>query len=168
MEIINLNPAVTHVSDEMIHEITAIYDAARAFMRRSGNTRQWSGSYPSAESLRQDMAEGNSYAVCVNRKPVATFYFKTAEDPTYAKIYDGAWLNDAPYGVIHRVASDGTHKGVMKLILDFCLTKIDNIRIDTHRDNAVMRNALISYGFSYCGIIHLANGDERLAYHMAK
>ena len=38
------------------------------------------------------------------------------------------------------------------------------IRIDTHRDNKIMQHNLLKYGFTYCGIIYLANGDERLAY----
>jgi hypothetical protein len=29
------------------------------------------------------------------------------KDPTYAVIENGNWLNDEPYGVIHRIASNG-------------------------------------------------------------
>ena len=36
--------------------------------------------------------------------------------------------------------------------------------IDTHKDNAIMQHNIVKHGFSYCGIIHLASGDERLAY----
>ena len=39
-----------------------------------------------------------------------------------------------------------------------------NLRVDTHRDNRVMQHLLLQHGFTYCGIIHLASGDERLAY----
>lgn len=28
-----------------------------------------------------------------------------------------------------------------------------------------MRHLLEKHGFHYCGIIHVANGDERLAFH---
>ena len=38
------------------------------------------------------------------------------------------------------------------------------IRIDTYRDNQIMQHVIKKYGFGYCGIIFLANGDERLAY----
>ena len=38
-----------------IPEILRIYDAARAFMRRSGNLTQWSGGYPSEEIVRTDI-----------------------------------------------------------------------------------------------------------------
>ena len=36
----------------------------------------------------------------------------------------------------------------------FALAQYDSIRIDTHRDNSVMRNALLREGYRYCGIIH--------------
>ena len=39
-----------------------------------------------------------------------------------------------------------------------------NIRIDTHLDNRIMQHVIKKYGFTYCGIIYLASGDERLAY----
>ncbi len=42
-----------------------------------------------------------------------------------------------------------------------------HIRIDTHRDNKIMQNALHKKGFSYCGIIHCWNGSERLAYQFS-
>ncbi len=35
---------------------------------------------------------------------------------------------------------------------------------DTHRDNHIMQHNILKHGFQYCGVILLANGDERLAY----
>ena len=55
----------------------------------------------------------------------------------------------------------------MDAVLNFCYRHCDNIRIDTHRDNTIMRHCLLKAGFAYCGIIYLANGDERLAFHRA-
>lgn len=52
----------------------------------------------------------------------------------------------------------------MSDILDYCFALCSNIRIDTHRDNKIMQHNLSKHGFTYCGIIYLANGDERLAY----
>lgn len=48
----------------------------------------------------------------------------------------------------------------------FALAQYDSIRIDTHKDNVVMRNALLREGYLYCGIIHCWNGSERLAYQL--
>ena len=54
----------------------------------------------------------------------------------------------------------------MREVLRFAFTMTDNIRIDTHRDNQTMRRLLARYGFIECGIIYLANGDERLAFQL--
>ena len=48
--------------------------------------------------------------------------------------------------------------------MDSCSSRDTNIRIDTHRDNRIMQHNIEKHGFTYCGIIYLANGDERLAY----
>ena len=99
---------------------------------------------------------------------IATFVLRGGVDPTYDVIYEGRWLNDAPYATIHRIASDGTRKGILHLAMQFALLDYRNIRIDTHRDNQVMRNAIAKEGFVYCGIIHCWNGDERVAYQFRK
>ena len=48
--------------------------------------------------------------------------------------------------------------------MDFCFSHDTNIRIDTHRDNKIMQHNILKHGFTYCGIIYLTSGDERLAY----
>ncbi|AKK11999.1 GNAT family N-acetyltransferase [Corynebacterium uterequi] len=141
-----------------------IYATARDFMARAGNPTQWAGGYPSEQLLRQDIAAGDSFLVRDDDGVVrATFMFHVGEDPTYTRI-DGAWPNDAPYGTIHRVASDGSVRGVVATIVEHCARQIPNLRADTHRDNAPMQRALAATGFELCGIITLPDGSERLAY----
>ena len=41
-----------------------------------------------------------------------------------------------------------------------------SIRIDTHRDNCIMKHILTKYGFTECGVIYLESGDPRDAYHL--
>lgn len=136
-------------------------------MRQNGNLHQWTGGYPSREILEADIAADSSF-VCLDdtQAIVGTFCFRygIASEPTYATIYGGAWLNDKPYGVIHRIASAGKVGGIFAACLAWCRGYVDNIRIDTHRDNRVMQELLIRHGFSRCGIIYLANGDERIAF----
>ncbi len=48
--------------------------------------------------------------------------------------------------------------------MDFCFTHDANIRIDTHKDNLIMQHNIAKHDFTYCGIIYLPSGDERLAY----
>ena len=142
-------------------------EEAKMIMRSSGNMKQWGAGYPSAEVFLSDIERNASYLVIdeESRQAVATFAFIPGPDPTYARIFDGQWLDDeSPYYVIHRIASLATEKGIMKTILDYAFSQTDNIRIDTHRDNVIMRHLMQKHGFSYCGIIYLANGDERLAF----
>ena len=49
-------------------------------------------------------------------------------------------------------------------VMDFCFSHDTNIRIDTHRDNKIMQHNILKHGFTFCGIIYLLSGDERLAY----
>ncbi len=146
--------------------VMTIYSDARTFMRASGNLTQWAGGYPSEEIVRRDMEKGALYVCEEDGALLGVFYFAEENDPTYAVIYEGAWQNDKPYAVIHRIAVSGdSHgKGVAGFIFDSCFERYSNLKIDTHRDNIPMQKALTKRGFRYCGIIHLANGDERLAY----
>ena len=68
------------------------------------------------------------------------------------------------YHVIHRIASYPDARGIFSDIMEFCFSHDSNIRIDTHRDNTIMQHNIEKHGFTYCGIIYLVNGDERLAY----
>lgn len=79
---------------------------------------------------------------------VGTFCYIEGIDPTYLKIYEGEWLNDEPYAVIHRMASNGKQKGISTECLKWAFAHCDNIRIDTHRDNIVMQNLLKSMASS--------------------
>lgn len=133
-------------------------------MRRSGNHNQWTGGYPSDEVLLGDIREGRLYVMEQDGTPYACFMLCSGPDPTYAKIYDGAWSSDSAYGVIHRVASDGTVSGVLGRCVAFARQQYSHLRIDTHEDNLPMQRALSAAGFLHRGTIFLANGDPRLAY----
>lgn len=149
---------------EDIPELTAIYDGARQFMRQSGNMDQWTNGYPGEDIILEDIRNGNSY-VCADSGTIAgVFSFILGEDPTYSKICEGRWLNDDPYGTVHRIAVQAHNKGVASVCLNWCFEKCGNVRIDTHRDNAPMQKLLLKNGFIYCGIIYLTDGSERLAY----
>lgn len=147
---------------EDMPEILALYENARKFMRANGNMHQWTGGYPSEAVVLEDIAKGNSYICEEDGKAVATFCYFEDTEPTYLKIYEGKWLNDGKYGVVHRIASGKSGAG--SYCLEYCFGKSGNLRIDTHRDNFPMRNLLKKLGFTYCGIIYLESGDERLAF----
>lgn len=150
---------------EEVPLIMSIIDEARQTMIDNGNATQWPKGRPSQSVIEEDIKSETGYVMEEDGEVVAYFAFKPSPDPTYLTIYDGAWVEaDSPYYVIHRVASRRSIHGVLRRVIDFGFTQIDNIRIDTHRDNTIMQHLLSKFGFSYCGIIHLLNGDERLAY----
>ena len=148
--------------------IGEIYENAKRFMRESGNPNQWNSGTPNIDTARADMERGVGYVAEDNGEIVAVFMFSLDKDPTYAKIYDGAWINDEPYGVIHRIAVAEQGRGIIDYCINECFAIRPNLRIDTHSDNLPMRRALQKRGFEYCGIIHLENGDERLAFQKIK
>lgn len=154
-----------------IGHIKTLIEEGKRKMIASGNLHQWSASHPSIEQLHQDILNGNSYLVidvANPSSPLATFAAIASPEPTYTVIEEGQWLNDASYYVIHRVASAPNTHGVMRAIINFVFTLTNNIRIDTHADNILMRSALERLGFTYCGIIYLENGDTRVAYQKIK
>lgn len=149
---------------EDLDNVMRIYASARQYMRSNGNLNQWTNGYPTMEMVIDDIRERSSYVCIEEDEIVGVFRFTLGEDPTYIKIYEGQWLNDEPYGVVHRIASATHQKGVASFCLRWCMEKCGNIRIDTHRDNVIMQKLLLKNGYTYCGIIYLLNGDERLAY----
>lgn len=144
--------------------ILQLIEDGRQKMISEGNTTQWTGGHPSVRQIERDIAHGVSHIVMDGERPIATFALIEGPDPTYAQIYSGQWQNEQPYYVIHRVASAPGVHGIMRTVLDYAFSLAGTIRIDTHRDNATMRALLQKYGFAYCGVILLENGDPRLAY----
>ena len=147
-----------------IPRLMEIFAKARRFMASTGNPEQWAEDYPGRELLLKDISRSDSFVVQAGKEVIATFVLRAGEDPTYSVIYDGEWPDAGPYATIHRIASDGSRKGIFHLVMKFALKHYDSIRIDTHRDNRIMRNAILREGFRYCGIIRCWNGTERLAY----
>ncbi len=159
---------IRHANTGDIPAIMETYAIARAFMRSTGNTAQWTDGHPSEETVTEGIRDGKQYVCVCGGEIAGTFWFGIGNDPAYAKIYGGEWLNDAPYGVIHRLASNGQFKGVGNLCFGWCFDRIGNIRVDTHRDNLAMQNILKKCGYVRCGIIHLLNGAERLAFQKCR
>ena len=103
-----------------------------------------------------------------NGEILGVFCFFLHNDPTYGVIYEGTWLNDEPYGVIHRIAVASHRRGIASFCYDFALSQRPNLRIDTHRDNILMQRSLEKNGFTRCGIIRLENGDPRIAFQSCR
>lgn len=160
-----MNYTIRHASMADLPVILDLRDQAREIMRSYGNVNQWPEGYPLQEKFENDIEQGHSYVMTDGKGViVGTFALIPGPDVTYKVIYNGQWLDDEPYYVIHRIASTPDSHGILDALLDYCEALSPNIRIDTHEDNIIMRKGLEKRGYQYCGIIHLLNGDERLAF----
>ncbi|WP_330622454.1 GNAT family N-acetyltransferase [Butyrivibrio sp.] len=152
-----------------LDRVMEIYAHARKFMAEHGNPNQWGPTnWPPEQLIKQDIAKGCSY-VCENEAGfvIGTFFFNKGKDiePNYLNIEDGQWIGDSNYGVVHRIASDGSEKGIGSFCIKWAFDQCGHIRIDTHGDNIVMQNMLKKNGFTHCGTIHVDEDDNpRMAF----
>lgn len=157
--------AIRKTEKNDLDTVMEIYALAKKFMDASGNPTQWKVGHPSRDMIEADIEKGESYVILDDGVIHGVFMFMQREDPAYSYIEDGAWQNDLPYGTIHRVASDGHIKRMFDKCVEFCRTFTENLRIDTHKDNFTMQNAIARNGFIRCGIVYMAHdGSQRIAY----
>ncbi len=143
--------------------ILPIYATARQHMRDHGNTVQWEGLDAPEPKLERDIQSGQLY-VLDDGVIHAVFAFIIGDDALYARIEDGAWQDDTPYGTIHRLGSDGTVSSVFKQVIAWATSEIHHLRADTHESNTTMQYLLQRSGFQRRGIIYVEDGTPRIAY----
>ena len=153
---------------EELPEIMKTYEYARSFMAAHGNPNQWGATkWPPEDLIRADIAAGKSYVCIENDEIVGVFYYDQGDDiePAYRTIEEGSWMDDSPYGVIHRIAGNGKVKGVAHAAIRWACQQCSHFRIDTHPANLVMQNLLKKEGLIYRGVIHvLEDNDPRIAF----
>ncbi len=155
---------IRHAHPDDLNKIMEIYQYARTVMAQSGNPGQWVNGYPSRELIEGDLRKGHLFVLENDGQVEAVFVYFIGDEPNYHKI-EGAWLNDAPYGVVHRVATAGNVRGAGQFCLDWSYEQCHNLRIDTHDDNRIMQHILEKTGYVKCGRIYVEDGSPRIAYH---
>lgn len=159
---------IRHTTEQDFERVMEIYAYARTFMEETGNPNQWGPTnWPPEDLIHEDIREGKSYVSVENGKVIGTFYLNFGEDiePTYRVIQEGSWKDDSPFGVVHRIAGDGSIPGIGTFCLNWAFEQCGHLKIDTHTDNVVMQNLLKKLGFTYRGIIHVVEDDyPRFAY----
>ena len=146
--------------------ILKIFEHAKNYMKENNNPNQWGDDYPTVEIIEEDIKNSVGY-VCLDEENniVAYFCFYVGIEKDYNEIYEGNWLNDKEYAVIHRMATISNKKGVGSFCMRYCFDKHKNIKIDTSKDNIPMQKLLEREGYTKCGTIHLRrNGGERIAF----
>lgn len=159
---------IRHSSKEDFPSIMKIYDYARHFMADHGNPNQWGPTnWPPETLIHDDISSRKSYVCIHENKIVGTFFYDFGADiePAYEIIENGAWLCTEPYGVVHRIAGNGSVKGIGSFCIEWAFRQCGHLRIDTHGDNRVMQNLLSKQGFIHCGTIYVPEDNyPRLAY----
>jgi len=132
---------------------------------------QWQNNYPNVEVISNDVAEKNSYVLLQNKEVVATAVVSFNGERTYESIYEGEWISNKEYAVVHRIAVDNNHKGlglssqIIKNVEELCIEKgVSSIKVDTHERNLSMQKLLRKNKFEYCGIIYLEDNSPRIAF----
>ncbi|MFR5266086.1 GNAT family N-acetyltransferase [Clostridium sp.] len=153
-----------------IDEIMKIINEAKLYFKEN-NINQWQDGYPDKEVILNDIKNEESFVVINDNKVIGTVVISFKGEKTYNKIYEGTWLSNNDYAVIHRIAISNEFKGfgIGKMIIEetqkLAFEKnIRSIKIDTQKDNMSMQKLLIKNNFKYCGLIYLEDGSERVAF----
>lgn len=192
VENVNLSTVIAYKKDGVEHHFLETYDRGRKFRKTEyadipavmelihqaqqymseQKIDQWQNGYPNEAVIAEDIAKGYSWVMEENKKIIGTMAVLFDGEPTYETIYEGQWKTDGEaYAAIHRVAVDAQCKGqgiagaMVEEVVKMCREQgIRSIKNDTHKDNLSMQRMLAKNGFEYCGIIHLEDGAERIAF----
>ncbi len=155
---------------EDIEDILIIIKQAQASLKEAG-IDQWQNNYPNYEIISRDIDQKESYVLIDGNDIVGTTVLSFQGEKTYQSIYEGQWMSDSDYAVIHRIAVNQNYKGtgLASKIIDYvekiCLDKgVTSIKVDTHEKNLSMQRLLGKNKFEYCGIIYLEDGSKRVAF----
>ena len=157
-------------NEKDLNEIMNIINEAKKFLENN-KVDQWQNGYPNKEVILNDINKNESYVIENNGEVVGTTALSFAGEKNYDKIYEGKWISNGPYAVIHRIAVSkikglkniGTE--ILKKSEELCIANgINNIKIDTHEDNIPMQKLLLKNNYKYCGVIYLEDGSKRIAF----
>ncbi|MDD7795386.1 GNAT family N-acetyltransferase [Clostridium sp. 'White wine YQ'] len=153
-----------------MEEIMNIISQAQAYFKEQG-IDQWQNNYPNVETINNDIINEHSYVLLKDNNIVATAAISFDGEKTYDAIYEGQWISNNEFAVIHRIAVHGDYKGlglsseIIKNVEKLCLDKgVYSIKVDTHEENISMQKLLKKNSFKYCGIIYLEDGNKRIAF----
>lgn len=161
---------IRRTTEKDLPEIMAIVKEAQEYLHDQG-IPQWQNGYPNEAQFRTDMEKQGSYVLVDEDMVVGFCYLTSDRDPDYTNIYNGAWLNDEPYVVAHRVAIKKSLKGKGYAHQIFAFAEkmakeqgIYNLRVDTHDDNRSMQRCVTKEGFVPCGRVYIGGTAPRIGF----
>ena len=101
---------IRYAEKKDLDKIMQILADARESIGRLG-IDQWQYGYPTRESVKEDISLKRGYVVLDGEEVCATFALMIHGEPTYKKIYCGAWIGDGDYLALHRIAINSANRG---------------------------------------------------------
>ena len=158
------------ITTEDLSQVMDVIEQGKAYLKSSG-VDQWQNNYPNEEIIRDDIVNGYGYLLECEGKVVGTVALSFDGEPWYGHIYDGKWITNEDFLVIHRMAVSDDVRGkdaaleILRQAEKLCaLRNVCSIKIDTHEDNVIMQKFVKKNGFEYCGKVILGSEGERLAF----
>lgn len=157
---------------EDIDDIMLIIEDGRAFLSTQ-HSGQWQDGYPRREDMINDIGNQNLYVVLSreNKDVIVGVAAFTYHEKDYDHLYEGKWLTDNPYMVMHRIAvkkeyyHQGYGKDLFRIFIEVGKNKgYHSLRIDTHENNKQMRGLMNVFGFIYCGKAILKPDKDRMVF----
>ena len=158
-----------------IEEIMSVIEDGKEFLKQQG-INQWQHGSPGCSDVENDIKQETSYVYELDGEIVGTAMLN-AYDADYEK-YPTIWTKCNNYLVIHRLSvkkecrSQGvSHKFMNDIILFAKENSVEYIRIDTHKDNVIIRKYLSKNNFKELDEIKLSiknslDDKERIAYEL--
>ncbi len=162
-------------NEDDLKDIIDIITEAKGIMKEMDIPQWQNPSYPTIEDLKEDLNDNSLYILKKNDELIGTASIfirdNLRNEDNYQTIFEGKWLNEEAYVVIHRCAIRNKERGnnYINLLFNYATkvakdNNINNLRIDTHEKNGPMNRAIKKFGFLYCGKVIMLDGTERLAY----
>ena len=155
--------------------IQEVLEDAKKLFREDGSD-QWQDldNYPNINTTLNDIDKKQMYIYERDHQILGCIVLSKDPEEAYNEIYNGQWLTNDKYYVIHRLAvrNNFYHQGIatelIKYIFDIAkYDHVHSIKVDTKKENVRMLGLLKTLGFQEVGIIHLLRPDvldkERVA-----
>ena len=156
--------------DDLSDVMTCVKRLKREYFE-ANNIPQWQGDYPAKSDFAADLEAKRLFVMYMGECLVGFASVGFEDEPTYSEVEGGSWKENGDYAVVHRFGINpdwhgmGMGTALMGLADKLCEARgVSAVRADTHEQNAGMIRLLEKCGFERRGIIHLANGDLRIAF----
>lgn len=154
-----------------LDQVMEAVEDSREVLRLQGNG-QWQDGYPNRNDFINDINNGRLFVTYEDDpNEIVGVCAITYREEDYHHLYEGKWLTDLPYVVMHRVAIKKKYKGkglgkkLFEVFIDVAKKEgYRSLRIDTHEGNLPMRHIITSFGFIYCGKAILTPNKDRMVF----